>query len=177
MPVGPPNKEPPPSQLIGRAPHRLRPVVVLRSPWCPTTVFFCQPSWVKPHWPTGQRFPKTVIFFVLVLIPEERETNQISEINTSTSHSDYYYILFLSPCSPFSQRWRYCSLLIVISILLNEGLGVNSDVQRESAWNPAYARIDTSGCICAQQLSRFWRLQSFSKKSTQVLMRPRTLNP
>ena len=47
---------------------------------------------------------------------------------------------------------------------------VNWDVQRESARNCAYARIDTSGFICAQQLSRFWRPQSFSKKSTQVLV-------
>ena len=47
---------------------------------------------------------------------------------------------------------------------------VNWNVQRESARNCAYARIDTSGFICAQQLSRFWRSQSFSKKSTQVLV-------
>ena len=47
---------------------------------------------------------------------------------------------------------------------------VNWDVQRESARNCAYARIDASGFICAQQLSRFWRPQSFSKKSTQVLV-------
>ena len=47
---------------------------------------------------------------------------------------------------------------------------VNWNVQRESARNCAYARIDTSGFICAQQLSRFWHSQSFSKKSTQVLV-------
>ena len=47
---------------------------------------------------------------------------------------------------------------------------VNWDVQRESARNCAYTRIDTSRFICAQQLSRFWRPQSFSKKSTQVLV-------
>ena len=43
----------------------------------------------------------------------------------------------------------------------------------ENLCDRAYARIDTSGFIAAfiaQQRSRLWRPQSFSEKSTQVLV-------
>ena len=118
---GPPDRSPSPS-LLREA--ELRPRLPPSDPllrWAET--FFFTFSLMSDHClsyispvglsaPTsltdGATFSQDSFCFVLVLIPEEREPNQIlflastSEINTSTSHSDYYYFLFLSPCSPFS---------------------------------------------------------------------------